>query len=113
MTGSLPNPEKLQKIADELSLVEARDLMSLLRSKIFNAPAAQIRLPVVPPNRKIAAIKIVRDLTGLSLRESKDLVDRAPVDVPFVEGRYYRLPEDVVRELETCGLPGAEILRIG
>jgi len=32
----------------------------------------------VPPDKKIGSIKIVRELTGLGLKEAKDLVDGAP-----------------------------------
>ncbi|HTB23133.1 MAG TPA: 50S ribosomal protein L7/L12 [bacterium] len=32
----------------------------------------------VPADKKIGAIKIVRELTGLGLKEAKDLVDGAP-----------------------------------
>jgi large subunit ribosomal protein L7/L12 len=32
----------------------------------------------VPADKKIAAIKVVRELTGLGLKEAKDLVDGAP-----------------------------------
>jgi large subunit ribosomal protein L7/L12 len=35
-------------------------------------------LQSVPADKKIAAIKVVRELTGLGLKEAKDLVDGAP-----------------------------------
>jgi large subunit ribosomal protein L7/L12 len=35
-------------------------------------------LQAVPADKKIAAIKVVRELTGLGLKEAKDLVDGAP-----------------------------------
>ena len=35
-------------------------------------------LASVPADKKIAAIKVVRELTGLGLKEAKDLVDGAP-----------------------------------
>ena len=35
-------------------------------------------LTSVPADKKIAAIKVVRELTGLGLKEAKDLVDGAP-----------------------------------
>ena len=49
------------------------------------APAAEekstldvILSKVADQTKKIAVIKIVRELTGLGLKESKDIVDKAP-----------------------------------
>jgi len=47
------------------------------------APAAestdfQIVLEATPAEKKIGVIKIVREITGLGLKEAKDLVDGAP-----------------------------------
>lgn len=38
----------------------------------------QLFLDEVPVDKKIAVLKIVRTITGLGLKESKDLVDQAP-----------------------------------
>ncbi len=38
-------------------------------------------LASVPADKKIGAIKVVRELTGLGLKEAKDLVDGAPKTV--------------------------------
>ena len=35
-------------------------------------------LDEVPPAKKIAVLKVVRSLTGLGLKEAKDLVESAP-----------------------------------
>lgn len=50
-----------------------------------SAPAAaaeatdfQVNLEAVPNDKKIGVIKVVRELTGLGLKEAKDLVDSAP-----------------------------------
>jgi large subunit ribosomal protein L7/L12 len=48
------------------------------------APAAEektefaIELKAAPADKKIAIIKVVREITGLGLKEAKDLVDGAP-----------------------------------
>ena len=48
------------------------------------APAAEAQtefavvLKAVPADKKIGAIKIVREVTGLGLKEAKDLVEAAP-----------------------------------
>lgn len=38
----------------------------------------QITLVAVPADKKIAVIKVVREVTGLGLKEAKELVDGAP-----------------------------------
>ncbi len=38
----------------------------------------KVTLEAVPADKKIAVIKVVRELTGLGLKEAKDLVDGAP-----------------------------------
>ncbi len=48
------------------------------------APAAEAKssfdviLATVPADKKIGTIKVVREITGLGLKEAKDLVDGAP-----------------------------------
>jgi ribosomal protein L7/L12 len=43
--------------------------------KFKMSPRQKLELQDSFPNRKISAIKVVREATGLSLREAKDLVD--------------------------------------
>ncbi len=38
----------------------------------------KVMLEAVPADKKISVIKVVRELTGLGLKEAKDLVDGAP-----------------------------------
>jgi len=51
------------------------------------APAAaeatdfQITLEATPADKKIGVIKVVREITGLGLKEAKDLVDGAPKEL--------------------------------
>lgn len=45
---------------------------------VAEATDFQVTLAEVPADKKIGAIKIVRELTGLGLKEAKDLVDGAP-----------------------------------
>ncbi|PZV13734.1 MAG: hypothetical protein DCF20_14625 [Pseudanabaena sp.] len=42
-------------------------------------------LEEVPHDKKIAVLKVVRKITGLDLKDSKDLVESAPIVV--IEGR--------------------------
>ena len=72
------------------------------------APAAaaestefKVTLEEVPADKKIGVIKVVRELTGLGLKEAKDLVDGAPKvlkeSCPKAEA------EDIQKKITTAG----------
>ena len=50
---------------------------------------------------KLGVVKIVKDLTGLGLKESKDLVDGAPK--PLKEGVSKEEAESIKKQLEEAG----------
>ena len=52
-------------------------------------------------DKKIQVIKVVRELTGLGLKEAKDLVDGAPKAVK--EGVNKAEAEDIKKKLEAAG----------
>jgi|SRR5689334_3387026 large subunit ribosomal protein L7/L12 len=52
-------------------------------------------------DKKIQVIKVVRELTGLGLKEAKDLVDGAPK--PVKEGIAKKDAEDMKKKLEEAG----------
>jgi len=58
-------------------------------------------LEEVPSNKKIAILKLVRGITGLSLKETKDFVDSVPKaiksGIPIAEA------EDIKQQLEAAG----------
>lgn len=58
-------------------------------------------LDEVPADKKIAILKIVRTLTGLGLKEAKELVESAPKQVQ--EGLAKDIAEDSKKQLETAG----------
>jgi large subunit ribosomal protein L7/L12 len=58
-------------------------------------------LDEVPADKKIAVLKIVRTLTGLGLKEAKDLVEAAPKSVK--EGVAKADAEDAKKQLEEAG----------
>lgn len=60
-----------------------------------------IVLTEVPADKKIAILKIVRNLTGLGLKESKDIVDNTPKTLK--EGVSKEEAESIKKELETAG----------
>lgn len=55
----------------------------------------------IPDDKKIAVIKVVREVTGLGLKEAKDMVEGAPKDLkasaPKAEA------EEIKKKLETAG----------
>lgn len=100
----------IQKIAEEIStltLLEARDLVKVLEEKLGVKAAAPMAVAAIPAaaagtgaeaapkeektefdviltgfgDKKIQVIKVVRELTGLGLKEAKDLVEGVPKPV--------------------------------
>jgi len=61
----------------------------------------QVILGEVQPDKKIAVLKVVRSVTGLGLKESKDIVDNLPKVVIEVPKRDQA--EAIQKELETAG----------
>lgn len=58
-------------------------------------------LEEVPADKKIAILKVVRTLTGLGLKEAKDLVEAAPK--PVKEAAAKADAEDAKKQLEEAG----------
>jgi large subunit ribosomal protein L7/L12 len=63
--------------------------------------AFDIVLESVPADKKIAILKIVRNVTGLGLKESKDIVDNVPKTLK--EGSSKDEVETIKKELEAAG----------
>ena len=61
----------------------------------------EVVLESVPADKKIAVLKIVRELTGLGLKEAKDLVEAAPKAVK--EGIAKDAAEDAKKRIEEAG----------
>jgi len=114
---------KLAKIVDELStltVLEAAELSKLLEEKwgvSAAAPAAAAVVAVAGPaaeaktefdvvlaaagDKKIEVIKEVRTITGLGLKEAKDLVEAAPK--PLKTGVAKAEAEEMKKKLEAVG----------
>ncbi|QYX30916.1 50S ribosomal protein L7/L12 [Sphaerospermopsis torques-reginae] len=58
-------------------------------------------LESVPADKKIAVLKIVREITGLGLKEAKDLVEAAPK--PIKEGVNKEAAEDIKKRIAEAG----------
>jgi len=115
----------LQKIVDELSkltVLEAADLAKLLEEKWSVSAAAAVAVAAGPAGgaaapaeekteftvvlaaageKKIEVIKEVRALTGLGLKEAKDLVEGAPK--PVKEGVNKEEADKIKATLEKVG----------
>uniref|UniRef100_A0AB74TLU2 Large ribosomal subunit protein bL12c n=1 Tax=Discostella guiyangensis TaxID=3145224 RepID=A0AB74TLU2_9STRA len=60
-----------------------------------------VMLDEVPADKKIAVLKVVRTLTGLGLKEAKDLVESAPKIVQEAVSK--DAAEDAKKQIETAG----------
>ncbi|HOE15707.1 MAG TPA: 50S ribosomal protein L7/L12 [Candidatus Paceibacterota bacterium] len=111
----------LSKI-DSLSVLELTDLVKALEEKFGVSAAMPIAAATVASNNasteeeekssytvilqspgeaKIQVIKVVRDVTGLGLKEAKDLVDAAPK--PVKENIPKTDADDLKKKLEEAG----------
>lgn len=116
--------EHLVDALSELTVLEMATLKSLLEDKwgvkaaaptmmaalpvaAADAPAVmestdfQVTLTEAPADKKISIIKVIREITGLGLKEAKELVEAAPKEVkasaPKAEA------EDIKKKLEAAG----------
>jgi large subunit ribosomal protein L7/L12 len=119
---ALSKDEILEAIA-QMSVMDVVELISAMEEKfgvtaavaVAAAPAAaadgggavveeQTEFTVVlkaAGEKKVNVIKVVRALTGLGLKEAKDVVDQAPSNVK--EGISKAEAEDVKKQLEEAG----------
>ncbi len=116
----------LNKLVDDLSalsVIEAAELSKLLEEKWGVSAAAPVAAAAAAPaggeaaaaeeksefdivlaeagSNKIAVIKEVRTITGLGLKEAKDLVEGAPK--PLKQGVAKAEAEEMKKSLETAG----------
>ena len=76
----------LKDFADKLvnlTVKEVNELADILKEEYGNEPAAAAADAVAGPagGAKLAVVKLVKELTGLGLKEAKDLVDNAPSNI--------------------------------
>lgn len=119
-------PEKIDQIVEELktlTLLEASELVTKIEETFgVDASAASggvvmaaataaeeveektefnLMLDEVPADKKIAVLKIVRGLTGLGLKEAKELVESAPKQIQ--ENLAKDAAEDAKSQIEAAG----------
>ena len=114
---------KLEKLVDDLSglsVMEAAELSTLLEEKWGVSAAAPVAVAAAAADaapaeaqtdftvvlasfgeKKINVIKEVRAITGLGLKEAKDLVEGAPTNVK--EGVKKEEAEEIKKKLEEAG----------
>lgn len=61
----------------------------------------QVTLESVPADKKIGAIKVVREVTGLGLKEAKDIVEAAPKVIKETAPKAEA--EEIAKKLEAAG----------
>ena len=119
--------EKIDQIVEDLktlTLLEASELVTKIEetfgvdasasvggAMVMAAPAAaeeveektefNVMLDEVPADKKIAVLKVVRGITGLGLKEAKQLVESAPQQIQ--EAVTKDTAEDVKKQLEDAG----------
>ncbi|NIW79053.1 MAG: 50S ribosomal protein L7/L12 [Calditrichae bacterium] len=118
--------EKLVDTLGNLKVLELAELVKMLEDKFGVTAAAPVAMPAggMPAgapaaeaaaeeksdfdvvlkeigSQKIQVIKVVRALTGLGLKEAKDLVEGAPK--PVKEGIEKAEAEDIKKQLEEVG----------
>jgi large subunit ribosomal protein L7/L12 len=122
----MANVEQIAEELDKLTLLEAAQLSKLLQEKWGVSAAAPMAVAAMPGaagaaaggaateektefdvilsaagDKKIQVIKVVRELTGLGLKEAKDLVDGAPK--PVKEKVTKAEADDMKKKLEEQG----------
>ena len=126
----MSNVETILESIEKLTLLEAAELVKAMEEKfgvsaaapvaVAAAPAAggaaapaddsdaevSVILASVPADKKIAVLKEVRNITGLGLKEAKDLVEAAPKAVK--ENIKKAEAEEIKKTLEAAGA-GVEI----
>ncbi|QKQ23632.1 50S ribosomal protein L7/L12 [Candidatus Ruthia endofausta] len=119
--AKLTNEDILNAIAD-MSVMNVVGLVSAMEEKFGVSAAAVVAAPVAAADpgddavaekdefdvmltsfgeKKVAVIKAVRSITGLGLKEAKDMVESAPVVIK--EGASKAEAEEIQKQLEKAG----------
>ena len=123
--AAAPSRDQVKEFLKNMSLLEAAALVKELEQELGVSAAAPVAIAAVPGggggaaptavvekdefdvvltaagDKKIQVIKVVRELTGLGLKEAKDLVDGAPKAVKEAVSKAEA--EDIKKKLEEVG----------
>ena len=116
-------PEKFKALVEQIekmSVIDLADLVKVLEEKFGVSASAPAMMMAAAPaaaaveektsfnvellssgENKISVIKVVREVTGLGLKEAKDLVDGAPKTVK--EGVDKAAAEEMKKKIEDAG----------
>ena len=120
----MSNVEAILESIEKLTLIEASELVKAMEEKFGVSAAAPVAVAAAPaaaagdaaaadaPSEvtvvlasaganKIPVLKIVREITGLGLKEAKDLVDGAPK--PIKENVKKEEADELKKKLEEAG----------
>ena len=115
----MSNVETILESIEKLTLLEAAELVKAMEEKFGVSAAAPVAVAAAPAEaaaeeasevnvilasagaNKIAVLKEVRAITGLGLKEAKDLVDGAPKAIK--EGIKKEEAEAIKKQLEEAG----------
>ena len=114
------NKDQIIEALEKMTLLEVNDLVKTLEEKWGVSAAAPVAMAAAAPAaaaaaektefdvvlkeagaNKINVIKVVRELTGLGLKEAKDLVEAAPKNVK--DGIAKKDAEEMKAKLEAAG----------
>ncbi len=117
------NKEQLVETLSQMTVLEMSELKTALEEKwgvkaaaaavavaapTASAPAAatestefQVTLTECPADKKIGIIKVVREITGLGLKEAKDMVEAAPKVLK--ESSPKAEAEEIKKKIEAAG----------
>jgi len=118
--------EQILEAIEKMTVLELAELVKALEEKFGVTAAAPVAVAAAVPGaapaaaqaeaeektefdviltnagaQKIQVIKVVREITGLGLKEAKDLVDGAPK--PVKEGVSRQQAEEIKKKLEEAG----------
>ena len=121
----MSNVETILESIEKLTLLEAAELVKAMEEKFGVSAAAPVAVAAAAPaaagaaeaagdapsevtvvlasagDNKIPVLKVVREVTGLGLKEAKDLVDGAPK--PIKENVKKEEAEEIKKKLEEAG----------
>lgn len=100
---------KLKKMLEDKWDVTAAAPVAMAAAAAPAAPAEaavestefQVTLDAVPADKKIGVIKVVREVTGLGLKEAKDIVEAAPKVIKETAPKAEA--EEIAKKIEAAG----------
>lgn len=125
MSALASDAQKILELVEKLSVMDLANLVKAMEEKFGVSAAAPVAVAAAPAAggaagaaaeeesgkvnvvlvdggaQKINVIKVVREVTGLGLKEAKDLVDGAPK--PVKEGVDKKDAEEMKKKLEAAG----------